>query len=315
MFNRNKYKKPLYKRILIYLFPYKGDSIKEIIRKFIFLISIIAIILSSIYIINYLIKHIDTTISEQNLQTLYDNKPTKEQLTNLPEGVLEQYAGLMDINPDIVGWIKIQNTKINHPVVQSKDNDFYLYKDFNKKYDDHGIPFADFRNNMSKNNASTNTILYAHNINGGRLFGDINKFRKISFYKENPLLEFNSLYENRKYKILSVFITDVDQTDPNFFNYHDFIENNSDSSFNQYIKKIKDRELYDTKVDVNSNDKLLTLSTCINEIEGSRLVLVARQIRSGESENVDTSNSTVNPNPIYPNSYYKKYGNKIPSIN
>ncbi len=305
-------KEKFYIRLIKYWLPYKGDNFKEIVRKIIFFISFITLIYSSIYIANYFLQHLKTDYTSKKLASVYNQKPTQQEISSIPSEFLEKFAGLYNINNDIKGWIRVPNTKIDHPVVQTKDNEYYLYKNFEKKYDPHGIPYADFRNIIEKDKMSTNTVLYAHNINGGKLFGDFNKYRDIEFYKQNSVINFDTIYEESLYKIFAVFVTNTDNTDPDYFDYHNYIEMNDDKVFYKFITEVNKRRLYDTGIDVKSSDKLLTFSTCANELKDGRLVVVARKLRDGEDTNLDTSLVKSNKNILYPQAWYDKFGGKKP---
>lgn len=306
-------RRPWYSRLFRYLIPIRGDRAREVLRKIVFLIALIVLILSSVYIANYIIHHLKTDMASKQLAGVYEKNPAEEKIYDLPEGYLQKFGSLYEINNQIKGWVSVPNTKINHPVVQSKDNDFYLYRGFDKEYDPHGIPYADFRSKIEKNITSKNIVMYAHNINGGKLFGDFNKYRKSEFYRENPILTFDSVYEESEYKIYGVFITDTNTSDPDFFDYHNYIDFPNEKSFNSYINQIDKRRLYDTGVDINYSDNLLTFSTCANELKDGRLVVVARKLRKGESNSIDESLVTSNNKVLYPQAWYNKFGGSKPT--
>lgn len=309
-----KTKKNWFMRFLKYMFPCKGDSFKEILRKIIFIISLIVIILSSIYIAKYIIKHVDTEMSTRKLRSVYNTTIPHDNTSNLPDGYLSKFAGLYDINSDIKGWINIPNTQIDYPVTQYSDNDFYLNRDFEKEYDPHGIPYIDYRAKVTQDKTSKNIVLYAHNVNGGKLFGDLNKYREMDFYKQNPIINFDTVYQENKYKIFGVFVTDVNTSDSDYFAYHNFIESSSNEDFYEYINNINIRSLYQTGITINPNDELLTFSTCANELKDGRFVVVARKLREGEADEIDVNLVSTNPSPLYPQQWYDKFGGQKPII-
>lgn len=258
---------------------------------------------------------------------LYQNKNQTEELAALvteseenypdePSWVQPKYRELYNQNNDFVGWITVPNTAINHPVMQSDDNEYYLRRDFYKNYLRRGTVFMDYRNDPE--NLNVNTILYGHNYLDSTMFSDLEKYKDIEFYKTAPVIEFNTIYADHKWKVFAVFLTTASpELDNNYvFNYiYPFM---TESSFEEFIDEVAKRSLYDTGVEVLPTDKILTLSTCTRDMditskqENARCVVMARLVREGEDESVDTSQATVNPNPKYPQLWYDKYGIENP---
>ncbi len=176
------------------------------------------------------------------------------------------FEELESINNDTVGWLTVNNTNINTPVVQSTDNSYYLTHDFNKKYNSYGWIFMDYRNNIY--NLSNNTIIYGHNKNG-RLFGSLRYVLNKSWYTntDNHTITFNTKFKNMKWKIFSIYKIPT-SNDYLYANFEDLTE------FNSFINYIKDRSIYDFNVEVKSTDHILTLSTCSNNAT-QRLVIHA----------------------------------------
>ena len=258
---------------------------------------------------------------------LYQNKNQTEELAALvteseenypdePAFVQPKYRELYNQNNDFVGWITVPNTAINHPVMQSDDNEYYLRRDFYKNYLRRGTVFMDYRNDPE--NLNVNTILYGHNYLDSTMFSDLEKYKDIEFYKTAPVIEFDTIYADHKWKVFAVFLTTASpELDNNYvFNYiYPFM---TESSFEEFIDEVAKRSLYDTGVEVLPTDKILTLSTCTRDMditskqENARCVVMARLVREGEDESVDTSQATVNPNPKYPQLWYDKYGIENP---
>ncbi len=310
----NVLKKPWYKRFFLALIPWKGDSVNEIVRKCVFLVALIVFLVCAGVIIDYFRQNVVSDQVVQQTQALYTEEPTPEALAELPDGVLEKFANLYAANDDIKGWITIPNSKVDYPVVQADDNDYYLRRDFYQNYNNNGVPFIDYRCTFTKDAQSTNTIIYAHNIRGGRFFQQITNYKDLSFYKQSPVITFDSIYEEAQYKVISAFIVNVNgaQDEGNVFDYHNFINAQSEEHFNWFIEEITRRSIIDTPVDVQPTDKLLTLSTCTYEFDDARFVVVARKVRPGESATVDVSQAIYNPKTLYPQAYYDKYGGTKP---
>lgn len=166
----------------------------------------------------------------------------------------QSFEKLISINNDTKAWLKLNNTTINFPIVQTTDNDFYLNHDFNKDNNANGWAFIDYRNNLD--NMDQNTIIYGHNTKSNTMFATLKYALKESWYKNeaNQTITFNTPNKQMKFKIFSVYVVD---------NTNDYLYINfSDEDFTNFINLIKGRSIYDFGVDVTTNDKIITLSTC-----------------------------------------------------
>lgn len=284
------------------MIPSRKDSLIDKIRKVIFLVAVCVFIGSCTYLINYYSQ------SESN-RSLYNSVAElmeagtvgkKKPSHGYPSAYQEKFAALWDQNPDIVGWLKIEGTQLNYPVVQTTDNDYYLHKDFTMADNKHGIPFADYRVDLSK--PSTNVPIYNHNMKDGQMFGELINYQGLAFYREHPVIEFNSVYKDGQYKIVGMFIAATKEDDS--FGYHNFIEAENDAQLIQFANDVKTRSLIVTPVDVQPGDELITLSTCTYEFKDARFAVVARRVREGESTTVDVAQAYVNPTPLMPKAYY-----------
>ena len=177
---------------------------------------------------------------------------------------------LLTINDDTVGWLKVNNTNIDYPVVQSSDNNYYLKKDYYKNTNRHGWIFMDYRNNAETLNK--NTIIYGHNLANQKMFGTLRYALNSSWYKKtsNQIITFNTINENMRFQIFSIYKIPVttDYLTTNF---------STNNEYETFINMIKERSIYDFKIEVTTNDKILTLSTCSNGSD-QRLVVHAKLI-------------------------------------
>lgn len=226
-----------------------------------------------------------------------------------PDGIFEKYRALYNQNPDFVGWIRIPNTNVNHPVVKAADNDFYLHRGLDQKYDVRGTVFMDYRDHIDV--LCKNTILYGHNNLDATMFSDVEKYKSVEFFKTAPVIEFNTIYKNYNWKIIAVFYTNADDKDDNGYALNYIYPFMTDDNFSTYVLELMERTLYFTGVDVLPTDKILTLSTCTRDMDikgrgetNARFVVVARMVRDGESKEVDVSQVEMNPNPKYPQIWY-----------
>ncbi len=183
--------------------------------------------------------------------------------------------GLYELNNDFVGWLKIKNTNISYPVMQTESNrkDYYLRKNFYKKYSQLGTPYiAEYCNIKT----SDNVIIYGHHIKNNEMFGELEKYKKKEFYNNHKIISFNTIYENADYEIIAVFKT-VAYTG---FEYYKFVNSSSNQEFDTFIKKCKELSFYETEKTAQYGDKLITLSTCEYSNKNGRLVVVARKMKA-----------------------------------
>ena len=206
-------------------------------------------------------------IDVEPISPVEDEEEDVNPYANIPTN-LETLVG---INNDTVGWLSVNNTKINYPVTQASDNSYYLNRDFYGRRTANGWVFMDYRNDIV--NLSKNTILYGHALLSGYMFGDLRKTIKSSWYKEeeNLYITFNTLNKEMKWEVISIYKTPytTDYLKVNFFDDDDFLE---------FVDLILDRSVYNFGVKVNKDDYILTLSTCSGNDNG-RLVLHAKLVK------------------------------------
>lgn len=315
-----------FRRLLRNNIPWKGDSASEIIRKVVMLAAVVTLICCLGYFANLGIQEYQNSSKNNDLSNqltpvagdvnkLWADIKGKYPNVNFPKGMNPRFADLYARNQDLVGWLKIENTKVDFPIVQTKDNDYYLHRSFDKHETKYGNPFMDHSNSILPLNR--NTVLYGHHMKtGNQVFTDLTKYRDVEQFKKTPTIQFSTLYADYTWKIYGVFLTNSRPSDDNgyVFNYI-FKDLNSDESFMKYMQAIDERKLYDTGVDIKPTDKILTLSTCEYDFEEARLVVVARLVRPGEDKSVDVSKARVNVNPRYPQAYYDKKGVENPFKN
>ncbi len=305
------------KKFLLSFLPCKTDSTFEKVRKSVFLVALLVLIVSTVYLVSYFAEGwLQNKIIKDNKVSFEDN----ENLEKDEDGVFIGFEELQKQNSDIKAWIKIDGTNIDNPVYQTTDNDYYIDHNMQKESSRYGALFIDKDAEIGTDAESTsqNIVVYGHHMKDGTMFGPLKKYTDINFYKENPIIDFTTLYRQGKYKIFAVFITNAQAKDDNgeVFNYRypEFSEG-AENDFMQWINDIKARSIIDTGVDVVETDEILTLSTCTYEFDDARLVVVARRIRDDETEDItDTSAAVVNKNPLYPQAWYDKFGGKKPTV-
>ena len=178
----------------------------------------------------------------------------------------------------------------------------------------------DYRNSIDTFNK--NTIIYGHNYLDSTMFSDLENYKDIEFYKTAPVIEFNTIYQNYKWKVFAVFLTTASPELDNGYVFNYIYPFMTDDNFADFIAEVDKRSLYHTDVEVLPTDKILTLQTCTRDLdlssrkqEDARCIVMARLVRDGESETVDATKATVNENPKYPQLYYDKYKLENPYVN
>lgn len=191
--------------------------------------------------------------------------------------MLEQYRALYEENSDLVGWLSIEDMIIDYPVMQCEDDEYYLHHDFYGEDSKYGCLYV--RSAADVDTPGTNFIIYGHNMKDGSMFGNLDLYRKESFFREHPVISFDTLYEERTYEILAVFRSQVYHSDEDVFKYYQFYEAQDQEEFDSFYENIKELSLYDTGVTAEFGDTFLTLSTCAYHVTDGRFVVVAKVVR------------------------------------
>ena len=259
----------------------------------------------------------DTWSQAELSETVTTAQPSTEQQTGIDH---EPWDMLISKYKDTVGYLKVPGTTIDEVLVQYTDNDYYLRKspvgDADEYYHQ-GCYFADYRCAID---LCQNTIIYGHNLADESIrFGQLEKYRRLDFYKQNPVIYFDTPGCVGKWKIVAVFMTNADEADGVKFYYRDRTYQTQET-FLKFIERCRRRSYIDCPVDVRENDRILTLSTCDYELNSpgnystskGRFAVIARMVREGEDETVDVSQAKLNENPLLPEGWYKRYGGEMP---
>lgn len=190
--------------------------------------------------------------------------------------ILDDYKNLYNKNKSLIGWLKIDDTIIDYPVMQSPDSEYYLTHNFNQEYDRNGSIFMDPECDVLK--PSTNLILYGHHMRSGNMFGDLDLYESEEYMKAHATIRFDTLYEKGTWQVMYVFRDKLKQDTEIAFKYYQFIHANSPEEFDSNMKAMAGMSLYDTGVTASYGDQLLTLSTCDSREEDGRFVVVAKRI-------------------------------------
>lgn len=253
------------------------NLIKRIICVLIICICIVAFAFSGIYLLYNIHRNSkeDKLISELQAKKKKETNSTQNQ-------ILKEYKELYDENNDLYGWIEIEGTNINYPVMFTPDApNFYIDKNWNKEISPNGIGTSIYISGDTKEN-SENTIVYGHNMKNYRLFGALELYKNENYYKDHKFIRFDTLYEKRTYEIISVSKSkvyyDENQISNNEYLFYNHIELDTEQEFNEYIKYIKNNAWYNIDETAKFKDQLLTLCTCDDWTEDGRLLIVAKRI-------------------------------------
>lgn len=253
------------------------------IRKAIVIVLFLIIILAGSYLVFFFYNdwkgksYMDNLASSVN-EAFEEDKTSNIQNEDKNSKVLQKLSELKKENSDLVGWLKIEGTNINYPVVHIEgDNDYYINHDFKKEYSELGSIYLDKDCSISK--PTDNFLIYGHRNVTGQMFETLTRYKEESFYKEHPTFQFATLDEVSEYEIIAVFQSQVYLKSQNVFKYYFFKDAKNEKEFEDYVKNIKKLSMYDIEETANYGDQLITLSTCDYQVEDGRFVVVAKQIK------------------------------------
>jgi len=239
------------------------------------------------YLIGYNYFGDRTDASYDTLKELKDkgaqkaSSPSSTTIHYTEEGeipdILPEYQDLYNTNKSLIGWVKIEDTNIDYPVMQTSNNEYYLTHNLSQDYDRNGSIFMDTACDVLK--PSMNFIIYGHDMSSGKMFGQLDKYKEKSYWEKHPVIQFDTIYQKGTYEIVYVFHSKVYNADEITFKYYQFIDANSQEEFDSYMNSMNGLSLYDTGVPVVYGDQFLTLSTCDRATEeNGRFVVVAKRV-------------------------------------
>ena len=200
-----------------------------------------------------------------------DAEDPEEPVVN-SEAAYLKYEELYNLNNDFIGWISIDGTAIDYPVMQTIGSPyFYLKHSFEKAYSDYGVPYVD---EACAVGLSTNTVIYGHHMKNGTMFSSLVNYGSKSYFDEHPVISFDTLYGFGQYQVIAAFAFD---TNNETFRYNEYTDMN-EKQFKEFITECMARRAYDTGYTAEYGDTLLTLSTCEYSHTNGRFVVVAKLI-------------------------------------
>jgi len=223
-------------------------------------------------------------------------------------GRLIQFKDVLEANEDTKGWISIPDTNIDYPVLQNnEDPDYYLTHSFEKEKVKGGSLYLERKSSVETN--TKNMLIYGHNMKStDNMFHYLEHMKKLDYFKDRAVFNFDTIYQTGQWKIISVFITPGSDKKESFFDFTRASFKDS-SDFMNFVYQLRIRSMFNLDmVDINENDQILTLCTCSYEINDYREVIVARKVREGEDPTIDSDSIKKNSNALYPKIYNDNYG-------
>lgn len=246
-------------------------------------ILILIIIIASAYIVYFIGQIVEAEQESNLLNEVKINKTSNIIVTNLENKeereVTERMLQVQELqkqNQDIVGWIEIENTNINYPVLQGTDNEYYINHNYKHEKTSKGSIFLN--KDYDWNLPSSNLMIYGHNMKNGEMFQSLLKYSSEEYFKEHPIIRFTSTKEDAEYEIISIFKSRVYyKSEENVFRYYNFINANNEEEYNQFVQNAQKASLYNTGITAKYNEPLITLITCSYHVEDGRFVVVGRK--------------------------------------
>ena len=290
-------------RFLKSFIPWKGDKGREIARKCVFLVAFITLLAMLFQLVNY---YFIEPFNNDNINNQLRSKYSATDAEYHGAEINPRFLALYKVNPDLVGWINVDGTTVNYPIVQGEKNSEYERADFYHKYNRFGSIFLDSSIKIDYGAESKNLVVYGHNMRDDKsMFSQLTRYRDVEHYKKYPTFSMDTLYNDGTWKIFSVMTTNAYAAQDNG-QYFDYRRNDfpNDQAFLDWIEECKLRSCINTSVDVLPTDIIATLQTCVYEFSNARLVIMARRTRIGEDKNVDVSTASINNNAKYPQAWY-----------
>ena len=261
-------------------------------NKFLILCVVVFVISLLIFVTTMIRETNDNKALESQQTKLYEDMQMATENSNeiVENKMLPEYKALYEQNDEFIGWLKIEDTVINYPVMQClEDENFYLSHDFYKAENSNGCLILDndskagvgTRANeyVSSSKPSTNLIIHGHTMKSGQMFGDLKLYKDKEYGLSHKIIYFDSLYEKREYELISVFYSQVYYEEDDVFKYYKFFQANSQEEFDEWYNNIKEMSLYDTGVISEYGDEFITLSCCAYHVEDGRFVVVGKRIK------------------------------------
>ena len=254
------------------------------ISRILFVVSIILLTISLYFLMGMYLQDQKSETGFDSIRQIHeeqetnDNKDDIEGDSKSPAIVDPGLLALHEKNPDCIGWIKIEGTAIDYPVMyHPEEKNFYLRRNFEKEYDVSGTPFLSA---LCDPEDADNLIIYGHHMSSGKVFAALDRYKSEEFYQEHPIIQYNTLHGKEQYQIIAAFAVPV--YTGHDFEYYSFTKAENAEDYLEFVKECKKRSYYDTGYTARYGDKLITLSTCEYLHKNGRMVVVGCKINTNE---------------------------------
>ncbi|MFJ6263472.1 class B sortase [Lysinibacillus xylanilyticus] len=230
--------------------------------KFLTFVYLAIFLYSGFSLTKYLYTYYETSKSLEEVQTIYQSTLTTledeaVETLSTPFTIRPQFNDLLSVNNNIVGWISTDGTKLNNPILQAENNDFYLNHNFKDRESRAGSVFMDYRNDVQDINR--NTILYGHAMKNNTMFGNLKNYLNQQYVDEHPIIYLDTLYESYDVEVFAAYETTIDF-------YYIETEFKSNDAFLKFLDEIQAHSAIEMNVEIGPEDKILTLSTCKDSV-------------------------------------------------
>ncbi len=250
----------------------KGNSHR--FWRFLQKVFIVLVVICAVLLVKHYVIRKQGEAANERMRSLF---PEALAESEIPQ-VQDSFSDLLEVNPDTVGWLKVgQNIRT---AVTQRDNLYYLTHNFFGGKSAEGMAFMD--EGCSIWPADTHLLIHGHNMKNGTVFGTLDDFRQAEYLKNYPLIEFGTIYENKKYVIFAVFDISSEPDNGEFMNVQQY-RFDTDDKYMDFVNSAKKRSIFEIPIDVNAGENLISLATCSYGYENGRLIIMGRELRNEET--------------------------------
>ena len=257
---------------------------KKWISRILILVCLVVFAYSAYQLIGYGLQTKRTQDNLNELSMMVNEGLTVDDSDKTPEerqaDMMAKYGALYEENNDFIGWLKVEGTSIDYPVMYTPDDpQHYLRKNFDGDYDIAGMLFIDYRCQLDPEQMSTDTIIYGHRMKNDTMFAALGNYKEEDYVEAHKTVNFDTLYQSGTYEVFAVILSKAYNDNEDVFKYYDFVEAYTEEEFNTYLSEIQGLSIYyDEAAAPVWGDEILTLSTCDYYITDGRLAVICKRV-------------------------------------